>query len=54
MRPELATEEAVTHADGGDHARREALLGGVGVPDEMTRRITADRREAESAKALSA
>jgi monovalent cation:proton antiporter-2 (CPA2) family protein len=30
----------------------EALLGGVGVPDEMTRRIIADRREAEQAKAL--
>jgi monovalent cation:proton antiporter-2 (CPA2) family protein len=30
----------------------EALLEGVGVPDEIARRIIADRREAESAKAL--
>jgi CPA2 family monovalent cation:H+ antiporter-2 len=31
----------------------EAVLGGVGVPDEIARRVIADRREAESAKALS-
>jgi monovalent cation:proton antiporter-2 (CPA2) family protein len=30
----------------------EALLGGVGVPDEIARRVIADRREAESVKAL--
>jgi CPA2 family monovalent cation:H+ antiporter-2 len=30
----------------------EAMLGGVGVPDEIARRVIADRREAESAKAL--
>jgi hypothetical protein len=30
----------------------EAMLGGVGVPDEIARRVVADRREAESAKAL--
>jgi len=30
----------------------EALLGGVGVPDEMARRIISERREAEMARAL--
>jgi len=30
----------------------EAVLGGVGVPDEIARRIIADRREAESTKAI--
>ena len=30
----------------------EAVLGGVGVPDEIARRVIADRREAEQAKAL--
>jgi monovalent cation:proton antiporter-2 (CPA2) family protein len=30
----------------------EAVLGGVGVPDEIARRVIADRREAESVKAL--
>jgi CPA2 family monovalent cation:H+ antiporter-2 len=30
----------------------EAVLGGVGIPDEIARRLIADRREAEIAKAL--
>lgn len=30
----------------------EAVLGGVGVPDEIARRLIADRREEETAKAL--